>query len=196
MCEPPTRLHRAKWLASIVLLVCAGIACFGNGLYIFAKAELAQALLHYAWARTQSSGAPVRPWPWADMHPMARLIVPTRDADVLVLSGASGRTLAFGPGHLPGSASPGEPGNSVIVAHRDTHFRFLQRVAVGDLLVMEMRDGTRRQFEVRRTYVADFRALNIPRDTLVPTLTLVTCFPFDAINPGGPLRYVVVVESA
>jgi sortase A len=48
---------------------------------------------------------------------------------------------------------------------------------------------------VLRTYVADYRALNIPRDTLQPTLTLVTCYPFDAINPGGPLRYVVVADA-
>jgi sortase A len=126
---------------------------------------------------------------------VARLIAPTRDADVLVLSGVSGRSLAFGPGHLDSSASPGEPGNSVIVAHRDTHFRFLQRVVTGDLLVVETRDGTRRPFQVRRTYVVDFHALDIPRDTPVPTLTLVTCFPFDAINPGGPLRYVVVATN-
>ena len=48
---------------------------------------------------------------------------------------------------------------------------------------------------MRRTYVADHYTLNLPRDTPVPTLTLVTCFPFDAINPGGPLRYVVVAEA-
>ena len=194
-CEPAARPHRARWLASIALLVCAGVACFGHGLYIFAKAELAQVLLHYAWARTQASGAPVKPWPWADTHPVARLIALKQGADLLVLSGASGRTLAFGPGHFDGSANPGDPGNSVIVAHRDTHFRFLRRMTTGDSLVVEAQDGTRRHFHVQRIYVADFRALNIPRDTSVPTLTLVTCFPFDAINPGGPLRYVVVAAS-
>ncbi len=193
--EPATRPRRTKWLALIVLLAGAGLACFGNGLYIYAKAELAQVLLHSAWVRTQTSGAPVKPWPWADTHPVARLIAPAQDADLLVLSGASGRTLAFGPGHLDGSAIPGDPGNSVITAHRDTHFRFLQRVAAGDTLVVERQDGARRHFHVRRAYVADFRALNIPRDTSAPTLTLVTCFPFDAINPGGPLRYVVVAEA-
>ncbi len=193
--ERVSRQRRARWLAAIVLLACAGAACFGNGLYIFAKAELAQWLLHRAWARTQASGAPFRPWPWADIRPVARLIAPTQATDVLVLSGASGRSLAFGPGHLPGSSSPGEAGNSVIVAHRDTHFRFLQRVSVGDALVVEAQDGTRHLFRVRRHYVANFLALNIARDTPVPTLTLVTCFPFDAINPGGPLRYVVVAEA-
>ena len=189
------RSRRATLAASIVLLAGAGLACFGSGLYIHAKAGLAQVLLHSAWTRTQDSGMPARPWPWADTHPVARLIAPAQDADLLVLSGASGRTLAFGPGHLSGSAYPGDPGNSVITAHRDTHFRFLQRLAAGDTLVVEDRNGTRRHFHVRRTYVADYRALNIPRDTLQPTLTLVTCFPFDAINPGGPLRYVVVAEA-
>jgi sortase A len=181
--------------ALIALLACVGLLCFGNGITIFAKAQLAQVLLHSAWMRTQSPGVPVKPWPWADTHPVARLLAPGQDADLLILSGASGRTLAFGPGHLDGSAAPGAAGNSVITGHRDTHFRFLQHVAAGDSLVVEGRDGARRHFHVRRTYVADFRTLDIPRDTPVPTLTLVTCFPFDAISPGGPLRYVVVAEA-
>ena len=194
------RPRRARRIALIALVGCAGLACFGNGLYIYAKAQLAQVLLHAAWARTQASGAPFKPWPWADTHPVARLISPSHDADLLVLSGASGRTLAFGPGLLDGSANPGEMGNSVgnsvITGHRDTHFRFLRDVAAGDSLVVESRNGTRRHFHVRRTYVADYRALDIPRDAPMPTLTLVTCYPFDAINPGGPLRYVVVAEAA
>ena len=193
--ERATRFRRARFLAAILLLAGAGLACFGGGLYIHAKAGLAQVLLHAAWAKTQDSGLPAKPWPWADMHPVARLIAPAQDADLLVLSGASGRTLAFGPGHLSGSAIPGDPGNSVITAHRDTHFRFLQRLAAGDTLMVEGHNGARRHFHVLRTYVADYRALNIPRDTLQPTLTLVTCYPFDAINPGGPLRYVVVAEA-
>jgi sortase A len=194
--EPGKRTHRALWLALIVLIACAGLAAVGDGLYIYAKARVAQSLLHAAWSRTLLTGAPVAPWPWADTHPVARLIAPALDADLLVLSGASGRTLAFGPGHLAGSALPGEAGNSVITAHRDTHFRFLQQLAIGDALLIEDRNGARRHFRVRRTYVADFRALGIPRDTAMPTLTLVTCFPFDAIRPGGPLRYVVVAEPA
>ncbi|MEO8345287.1 MAG: class GN sortase [Betaproteobacteria bacterium] len=188
-------MRRAQRLAVLVLLTSAGLACLGNGIYIYAKAEVAQVLLHSAWSRTQASGAVAKPWPWADTHPVARLLAPAQDADLLVLSGASGRTLAFGPGHLDGSASPGDAGNSVITAHRDTHFRFLQRVTAGDTLVVEGGSGTRRHFHVRNTYVADYRALHIPRDTSVPTLTLVTCYPFDAINPGGPLRYVVVAEA-
>ncbi len=153
-------------------------------------------MLHAAWAHQREAGIAVKPWPWADTHPVARLVVPARDADVLVLAGASGRTLAFGPGHLDGSAQPGDPGNAVITAHRDTHFRFLQNVAPGDELLVERVDGSTRHFRIRGAYVSDYRELRLPRDTAVPTLTLVTCFPFDALDPGGPLRYVVVAEAA
>jgi sortase A len=121
--------------------------------------------------------------------------VPARNGDVLVLAGASGRTLAFGPGHLDGSATPGDPGNAVITAHRDTHFRFLRNVALGDDVVVERADGGRRHFRIKATYVTDHRALNLPRDPERPTLTLVTCYPFETLNPGGPLRYVVVAEA-
>jgi sortase A len=189
--------NRRPWIViCITLLALAGAASFGGGAYLHAKAQLAQWLLHAAWSETRETGASVKPWPWADTHPVARLVAPAHDADVLVLAGASGRTLAFGPGHLDGSALPGDAGNAVITAHRDTHFRFLRTVAPGDELVVERADGASRHFRIRGAYVADYRDLRLPRDTSVPTLTLVTCYPFDAINPGGPLRYVVVAEAA
>ena len=187
--------RRARHVGLVLLLVVASAVSFGNALYIHAKAELAQVLLHYAWARTPASGDPAKPWPWADTYPVARLIAPAQHADVLVLAGASGRSLAFGPGHLDGSAPPGAEGNSVIVAHRDTHFRFLKRLRSGDALVVETSDGAHHAYRVRRMYVADYRALRIPAEAGTPTLTLVTCYPFDAVNPGGPLRYVVVAEA-
>lgn len=190
------KIRRPVATAVIALLALAGTASFGHGAYIYAKAQVAQVLLHRAWDRTRTTGAAAKPWPWADTHPVARLSVPGRDADVLVLAGASGRTLAFGPGHLDGSALPGDAGNAVITAHRDTHFRFLKRVAPGDELSVQRSDGTVRHFRIRASYVADARELNLPRDTPVPTLTLVTCYPFDALTPGGPLRFVVVAEAA
>ncbi len=189
------RKRRRIAIFCIALLLGAGVASTGHGLYIVAKAQLAQVLLHSAWERSRASAVPTRPWPWADTHPVARLVVPARNADLLVLAGASGRTLAFGPGHLDGSAKPGDAGNAVLTAHRDTHFRFLRDVAPGDVVMVERTDGSLHRFRVRDAYVADHRALRLPRDTAQPTLTLVTCYPFDALDPGGPLRYVVVAEA-
>ena len=64
--------------------------------------------------------------PGADMRPLARLRQPRLDVTQVVLDGASGRVLAFGPGHVTGSALPGVNGNIVISGHRDTHFRWLR----------------------------------------------------------------------
>src|SRR5436305_732710 len=157
-------------------------------------AHVGQWMLHRAWTRAQASGKPERPWPWADTQPIARLLAPQQRVDLLVLAGASGRTLAWGPGHLDGSAAVGSPGNAVLSAHRDTHFRFLARVAIGDRLIVERADGSRVAYRVRDIAIVDARALVLPRDTERPTLTLVTCYPFDALVPGGPLRYVVTAE--
>jgi len=124
-------------------------------------------------------------------HPVARLQAPAQHVDLLVLAGASGRTLAWGPGHLDDSSPPDGDGNIVLSAHRDTHFRFLRNLRAGDRLTLELADGLQRTYRVRDMKVVDASALRIPRDTALPTLTLVTCYPFDAIAAGGPLRYVV-----
>ena len=178
----------------ILAVALAGAASVATGGWSYAKAIAGQWLLERAWTKARD-GRPARPWPWADTRPLARLTVPAVGGDVLVLEGASGRTLAWGPGHLDASAPLGSGGHAVVSAHRDTHFRFLRDIAIGDDIVVELPDGARRHFSVRRAYVADARTLELPRTTPVPTLTLVTCWPFDAVVPGGPGRYVVVAEA-
>ena len=110
-------------------------ACFAlHAAWIPIKAEVAQVLLQRAWSKSVDGHAQTRPWPWADTWPVARLTATSHDVDLIVLAGGSGRTLAFGPGHLGASALPGEIGNMVIAGHRDTHFAFLQEVRRGDRL--------------------------------------------------------------
>jgi sortase A len=178
-------------LASVAALVAALHA--GDALYLHAKARLGQALLQRAWSDAKA-GADARPWPWADMHPVARLRVPERNVDVLVLAGANGRTLAWGPGHAESSALPGTDGNTVITGHRDTHFAFLRELAPGDRVLVETRRGETTSYRVERRFVADRRALRLPADDRDTTLSLVTCWPFDGVDPGTPLRYAVVAR--
>jgi sortase A len=167
----------------------------GRAAWIEAKACLAQALVRRAWRETLSGNGEARPWPWADTRPVARLLVPGRSVETFVLAGASGRTLAFGPGHLDGTARPGEPGNAVISGHRDTHFAFLRHLARGDEVVVEGPDGRRRRYRVASARVVDRRDTRVVTDAGDTRLTLVTCYPFDAIRAGGPLRYVVVARA-
>lgn len=185
----------ARRVAS-TLLAAAAFVAIASAIGIHAKAYVGQLLLDVAWKRARATGVAPAPWPGADTRPVARIAAPAQDAEALVLAGASGRSLAWAPGHLDGTAMPGERGNAVVAAHRDTHFRFLERAAVGDPIVVERPDGVKVDYRIVETRVADASRLAIPRDADVPTLTMVTCWPFDAIAPGGPLRYVVVAEAA
>ncbi|MEL7311621.1 MAG: class GN sortase [Pseudomonadota bacterium] len=182
----------------MTVLLAVGAVNLGQGLYLPAKAAFAQFLLQRAWQRGEAApevlDATLRPWPWADTYPVARLTGETLSSELFVLSGGSGRTLAFGPGHLEHTVLPGDRGNSVIAGHRDTHFRFLADMQLQDRVRIDRRDGSNVVFEVVGLDVVDSRHASIALDTDTPTLTLVTCYPFDAIEPGGPMRYVVTLQ--
>jgi sortase A len=182
--------RKALGLASSASVV-AALFLFGQSAWIYGKARVAQVLLRRAWTGTVRGGKEVKPWPWADTWPVARLSVPSSRENFIVLAGASGRTLAFGPGHLDGSAQPGDDGNCVLSAHRDTQFEFLRRLDVGDALELETRDGRHLRYRVFERRVTQKSDTSVLARTAEPTLTLVTCYPFVAVVPGGPLRYVV-----
>jgi sortase A len=129
---------------------------------------------------------------------VARLTAPRLNKERLILEGASGRTLAFAPGHLTGSALPGTSGNAVVAGHRDTHFAFLRDLENGDLLVVGTPDGREHKYRVESYGIVHENQTEVLEPSGDGALTLVTCYPFDAIVPGGPLRFVVkaLVESS
>ncbi len=176
---------------AVASLLCLGFWQFGQGAYIPAKAWVAQELMQRAWRRAEGGSSKPSPWPWADTWPVARLSAKGGDVELIVLEGGSGRTLAFGPGHLGISALPGESGNSIIAGHRDTHFRFLQYMEVGELLRVELPNGRKHIYEVTAVDVVDSRRGSLVLDTDEAMMSLVTCYPFDAMQAGGPMRYVV-----
>ena len=108
-------MKRRLLLIAAALLSVAGLSHLAVAAYIPGKAILAQFLLRQAWAASQNTGANVRPWPWADTHPLARLRIERLGVDMIVLAGANGRTLAFGTAYIETSAVPGAAGNDVIV---------------------------------------------------------------------------------
>jgi sortase A len=184
--------------AAVVAAIIAGTACVSAAAWIHLKASLAQALIGAAWRREQG-GSPrsTQPWPWADTRPMAQLTFgePANSRKFMVLEGSSGRNLAFGPTHDPASVVPGEVGNSVIEGHRDTHFALLRDIQVGDMLHVETPGGRNAAFKVTDIRIVDSRRARISLHAERPRLTLVTCYPFDAVVPGGPLRLIVTADQ-
>jgi len=164
----------------------------GEAMFTRAKTLVQQRLIAWAWKRSLATGAAVKPWPWADTFPVARLEAPRQGAALMVLAGASGRTLAFGPGHIDGTPLPGDPGNAVVSGRRDTHFAFLRDLRSGDILMVHSASGRMVRYVVSGIEVVRNKDVRVLLDTGDDRLTLVTCYPFDSVLPGGPLRYVVV----
>jgi len=185
---------RTLLVLAIALPLC-GMWQIGQGTYIHAKAILAQALLEMAWAEAREGQKEVKPWPWADTWPVSRLFVPRLGISRIVLAGASGSSLAFGPGHLFGTSLPGQQGNSVIVGHRDTHFKFLRLLRTGDVITVQNGNKRLPNYLVTETQIVAIYELQHLAQTRDATLTLITCYPFDAISTGGPLRYVVIAKQ-
>lgn len=181
-----------RLVASLVATAClagaGGIAVDQVRLHV--KARIAERAIAAAWSAHLRDGDAHRPWPWADTHPVARLRVPGLGVERTVLAGATGSSLAFGVGHVDGTARPDGPGNVVLAGHRDGAFAFLERLEVGTPLALVTRTGSRR-FRVATLRVTSARDVGVLDDHGDDRLTLITCWPFDVSGPGDR-RYVVV----
>jgi sortase A len=178
----PRRLFAAALFTAALLMTL-------DAAWVPAKAGLGQWLLERAW-RARPAGAPApRPWPWADTRPVAELEIPALGLRQLILEGASGRNLAWGPAAL----TPVEQRDVVLSGHRDTHFAALEHLAVDDALVLRDGEGERR-YRVAWMDIVDSRSRELVIVNDRDRLTLVTCYPFDAPTAGGPLRLVVTAR--
>lgn len=184
-----------KYGLLICFLVCVVVLQWSQTLWIYGKAEVAQYLIDLAWHKTlANSDVPKLPWQWADTWPVMRLQWDGNNLasaeDLFVLSGSDGSALAFGPGHMANTANAGE-GTTVIAGHRDTHFAFLENVSVGEQLSLQDRQGQWLHYRIEDISVFDSQGSPLMIDPELNALVLITCYPFDSISVGGPLRYVV-----
>ena len=122
-----------------------------------------------------------------------RLEIPRLGMNVVVLEGSDDDALALGPGHLQGTAWPGEPGNTVIAGHRDMTFRALRHIHLRDRIQLS---GDRTYtYVVRKILIVDPQNRAILEDSNAPTLTLITCYPFRYIG-SAPKRFVIQASLA
>jgi sortase A len=198
--------------AILVIVILVGLVPVAQGIYYQAKAHTAQWLLEKAWRQSQQDHrGEHRPWPWADSWPVFKLTLIEKgrlpivnettlprqgDGDIakysyIVLADASGESLAFAPGLMTPQIYPGDLGNSLIAAHRDTHFARLGTLQVKDLMRVDFKDGSRLEFTIDRLEIVNSETESPVLDLDEARLTLVTCYPFDAEIEQTPLRYLV-----
>ena len=182
-------LFNRKWQRKIILCcLLASLYLFGSSGYIYAKAILAQYLIEDAWTKTLTTGERHPPWSWADTYPVAKLTI--KDKSYFVLAGITGRTLAFGPGHMSSTPLPGKSGNSVIAGHRDTHFAILNDLSATEIIKVQTKTG-KFHYQVKEINIEHQQNTSVTEPELEDILTLITCYPFDAITPNPEWRYVI-----
>jgi sortase A len=133
--------------------------------------------------------------PVADVRPAAagtwvgRLEAPAAGLSATVLEGSGTATLAKAAGRIEYTALPGETGNLGIAGHRDTVFRPVRRLKVGDTLTLTTAARVF-EYQVSKLSIVDPDAVHVLDPTSDPTLTLVTCYPFSYFG-SAPKRYIV-----
>lgn len=117
------------------------------------------------------------------------LHIPRLQADLPIIEGTHEDELARGVGHYRGTAYPLQNEQIVLSGHRDTVFRRMGELEIGDHLVIQMEYGDF-TYEITETKIvsADDRTIIVPHGEEV--LTVTTCYPFNYIG-YAPDRYII-----
>ena len=172
-----------------VILMFAGVILLGYVGSEYGAMYREQQALHRQWQEQQKASvaesgfAPVRD------DGLTRVSIPKINLDVIVVEGTNHKALRVGPGHLRQTPAPGELGNSVISAHRDTFFRHIYELAKGDEIQVR-RNGRTYTFEVTGKKIVQPNDVSILSNTPDARLTLITCYPTYYIGPA-PKRLIV-----
>ncbi|MGH1485609.1 MAG: class GN sortase [Cellvibrionaceae bacterium] len=167
---------------------------WGQAIMIYSKAHLAKWMIAHAWEQTLTTGNNIKPWPWADTWPVAKILFPNQQS-YYVLAGGAGNSLAFGPGHLSSTPLPGSKGVSVIGGHRDTHFSLLKDIPKKETIKIQTKQGQWKQYQINKHWIADSNKEPLLIDHTTNGIYLITCYPFNALNPRGPQRFIVSAEE-
>lgn len=168
------------------LLIVAGVALLLYVVSQYATMYAAQRRLTQQWQQ-QNLQLPAQPA--GLVTTLTRLSIPSIKLDAVVVEGIARKDLLMGPGHLPDTPEPGQPGNAVISAHRDTFFRHIHQLKKGDYIMVE-RAGRRFRYEVTGKKVVEPNDMKVVEPTPGTQLTLLTCYPTYYIGPA-PQRLVV-----
>ena len=187
--------RRLSILLLVVLLLTGGGYFSYQGLKIEIKAKVAQVLLQRAWHQTLKTGQNYRPWPSFDGVPIMRLVIPQHNINQIVLKGTSGQALAFGPAFHEESFLPQEKKITIISSHRDSHGIFIKKLQLGEEIKIQDADNHWHTYTIDNFFIINVQKEKIAMDRNEDRLLLITCYPFDAIRSGTPLRYIVSAKK-
>ena len=177
-----------QMVSRVLIVVGAILLGYVGSEYVAMFSE--QRALHRKWQAQQGSALTNSMSEAVSKHDgLTRVSIPKIDLDVIVVEGTNHKALRLGPGHVKGTPVPGEAGNSVISAHRDTFFRHIYELQDGDEIQVR-RDGHTYTFRVTGKKIVMPNDVSVLKKTSDTRLTLITCYPIYYIGPA-PKRLVV-----
>ena len=187
-------MKRKFSISLLALLLLAGGGYFSfQAIKIEVKAKLSQVLLEYTWNKSLKENKSYKPWPSFDGIPILKLKIPRYNISQIVLEGTSGQALAFGPGFHKESFLPVENKITAISSHRDSHGKYIKNLVIGDILKLQDLDNNWHTYKIE-----EFLIVNVQEEIKInkkSRLLLITCYPFDALLSGTPLRYIVSAKN-
>lgn len=180
-----SKSRAAAWVE--YCLWAAGCLALGYCAFLWGRAEFDQAQGN--WTLDHQAGSYASPGAISEGSLLGRIEIPRLDLSAIVFEGTSDDTLSRGVGHLRGSASPGQRGNLVLAAHRDTFFRGLRGIRQGDQVTVQAADGEF-HYLVQSTSIVQPDQTEVLQSSADATLTLITCYPFGYIG-NAPQRFIV-----
>jgi LPXTG-site transpeptidase (sortase) family protein len=191
----PTPAKIRRQLPVALILVGAGILVYVLSQYGLMYRE--QRRLESTWAKqnTARASGQLRDASMQSFDDgVTRLLIPKINLDAMVTEGIGRKQLNLGPGHMTDTPEPGEFGNAVLSAHRDTFFRHIYELSKGDTIDIR-RNGKLYTYEVTGKKIVKPEDLSVLKQTPDRTLTLITCYPTYYIGPA-PDRLVVFARMA
>lgn len=184
-----SRTTRVLRLAAAVFLA-GGLLALGYAAYVITEANTYQTIELRRFERERRAPAALAAEPpLVEGGPIGEIRIPRLHLTAMVVQGDSAAVLRLAVGHLAETALPGQSGNVVLAAHRDTFFRPLKGVRVGDLITLDTRGGAF-TYRVASTAVVPPSDVRVLQPTGRHTLTLITCFPFAYLG-SAPNRFIV-----
>jgi len=175
--------------ACLVILCIITTWHWGQAAIIYGKAHMAKWLIANAWESTLAQQTNIKPWPWADTWPVAKISFPNKET-FYILAGSTGNSLAFGPGHISNTALPGTPGASVIGGHRDTHFALLEHISPEQTINIQNQQGQWQKYTINKTWVANSNTEPLLINDKENSIHMITCYPFRTLQARGPERFI------
>ena len=190
-CADKSGTRALRWLERLLLVM--GAAALGYFLYVSIETRLYQAMENRELDTILAAGPPAMPVLYAaPVMPgsaIGRIEIPRLGVSSVIRAGVDARTLRLAVGHIPGTALPGHSGNIGLAGHRDTFFRKLRNIRTFDEIRIVTPAGTV-SYEVERTRIVKPEDTSVLDDTSIPSVTLVTCYPFTYLG-SAPDRFIV-----